>query len=256
MKTLSTLAVLAGLSSLAVWGAEAPPFHWSGSVPAGKSIQIHGINGAIHADRAQSGTVEVTATRTSRMGDPNKVEIQVAQTADGVKICAVYPGSSKDCEGRSRNRESGWRDDVQVEFTVKVPAGVNFEGHTVNGSIDIAGIDGEAKAHTVNGKVSVTASTLVDAHTVNGSIKAVLTSAPSKPMNFHTVNGSVDLTMPAAASAKLTAHTVNGKMETDFPITLHGTISRRTINGTIGNAGGPEIQVHTVNGSVTLRKGA
>ena len=41
--------------------------------------------------------------------------------------------------------------DVNVEFRVKVPAGVRFVGRTVNGGIEASGITADAEAHTVNG---------------------------------------------------------------------------------------------------------
>ena len=59
--------------------------------------------------------------------------------ADGVTICAVYPN----VDGRAPNTcepgggQMNVRDnDVSVNFTVRVPAGVRFSGNTVNGKVE------------------------------------------------------------------------------------------------------------------------
>ena len=255
-KTLA-LVLAAAVTPLFLHASEAAPFNWSGFVAAGKTISIHGINGTIHAERGTSGSVEVVARRTGNRSDPNEVQIQVVQTdGGGVKICAVYPNGGNDCNGQKNG--SGGRNnnnDVQVHFTVKVPAQVNFAGHNVNGDVEISDVLGEAQAHTVNGNVKVTASEQVDAHTVNGNIVATVTGVARHPMGFHTVNGSIDLTLSGGASAQVSAHTVNGSLNTDFPITVKGEFGSRSLSGAIGS-GGPEIKMNTVNGSVRLHRGA
>jgi hypothetical protein len=256
MNKPALLLALLSASCIATNAAEAPPFNWSGFVAAGKTVEVHGINGSIHTERASGGSVEVTALRTARHSDPNEVQIQVVPTDAGVKICAVYPNSSNDCEGKSRSHDSGRNNnDVEVAFTVRVPAGVNFEGHNVNGDIQIADIQGEAKAHTVNGNVTVAATESVEAHTVNGNVIATLGGTPRKAMGFHTVNGNIDLTMSGSAAAQVSAHTLNGSMSTDFPISVSGKIGGKTLAGEIGS-GGPKIDMHTVNGSIRLHRGA
>ena len=238
--------------------AEAPPFHWNGSVAAGKTVSVSGISGIIRTERAIGGSVEVTALRTAQRHDPNEVQIEVVPTETGVKICAIYPHSTKDCKGNARTyTKESWtnNNDVDVAFTVKLPAGVNFSGNNVNGDIQVADVQGEAKANTVNGNVTVTASEAVDAHTVNGNVVATLQGSPRKPMSFHTVNGSIDLTMSGSAAAQISANTVNGDLVSDFPMTVKSKIAGKSLAGEIGS-GGPKLDFHTVNGSVRLHRGA
>ena len=256
-RTLALVLATAALTPFLANASEAAPFNWTGSLPAGKTISIHGISGTIHAGRSTSGSIEVVARRTAERSDPNEVQIQVAQTDAGVKICAVYPNSGNDCNGnRNGSRDSGRNhSDVQVHFTVKVPAGVNFSGHNVNGDVEIADIQGEASAHTVNGSVKIAATEGVDAHTVNGNITASVGGIARKPMGFHTVNGSIDVTLPASGSAQVSAKTLNGSLSTDFPITVKGDFGNRSLSGAIGS-GGQEVKMHTVNGSIRLHRGA
>jgi hypothetical protein len=257
-KSLAFVLTLAASAASLLNATEAAPFNWSGFVAAGKTITIHGISGTIHAERATGGSVEVVAHRIGHRSDPNEVQIQVVPSDAGVKICAVYPTGGNDCQGGSNSGDNDRNNhnDVQVNFIVKVPAQVNFVAHNVNGDVEILDILGDAKAHTVNGNVKVTASESVEAHTVNGNITATVSGATAnKGMGFHTVNGSIDLTLPGSASAHVKANTVNGGMNTDFPITVQGEFGQRSLSGAIGS-GGPEINMNTVNGSIRLHRGA
>jgi DUF4097 and DUF4098 domain-containing protein YvlB len=171
-------------------------------------------------------------------------------------MCAIYPSSG----GRENTCKSGGghqnvRDnDVKVDFTVKVPAGVILSANNVNGGIQIDNLKSDVKAHTVNGRVKVAASGVVSASTVNGSIEAVMGSAEWTGKNsFETVNGTIDVALPASVSTDIEASTVNGSISSDLPITLNGKISRRELKGRIGS-GGRSLELETVNGSIKLRR--
>jgi DUF4097 and DUF4098 domain-containing protein YvlB len=140
--------------------------------------------------------------------------------------------------------------DVNVEFRVKVPAGVRFVGRTVNGGIEASGITADAEAHTVNGGVELDATGTARAETVNGGITARLGRADwTGALKLKTVNGGIAMTMPEGLSADVKASTVNGDIQTDFPLTVTGRISRRRLEGTIGS-GGRLLELETVDGPV------
>jgi putative adhesin len=233
-------------------------FNWHGRVAPGQVIEIKGVNGAIHAERASGTEVTVEATKSARRSDPNTVTIQVVPHADGVTICAMYPSSDwgrpNECAPGSGGRMNVNNNDVKVEFTLHVPAGVHFTGRTVNGEIEAASLAGDVEAHTVNGKINLSTTGWAAANTVNGSIVARLgQAAGSRPIEFHTVNGGIDLELPAALNATLHASTVNGHISTDFPLMVHGKFTGREISGSIGQ-GGPALSLRTVNGSIELRR--
>jgi DUF4097 and DUF4098 domain-containing protein YvlB len=144
--------------------------------------------------------------------------------------------------------------DVRVEFTVRVPAGVQFIGRTVNGEVEAASLAGDVQAHTVNGKIRISTTGWAEGQTVNGSIVARLGQAAwSRPLEFNTVNGGIDLELPAAVNATLHATTVNGHISTDFPLMVRGRFTGRHISGAIGQ-GGQDLSLKTVNGSIELRR--
>ena len=217
MKRATILAAFALAAAPVLAAAAQEEFRWTGKVAAGQAIEIKGVNGGITATGSAGGDVEVTAVKKGRKSDPTEVKVEVVEHAGGVTICAVYPsdGAPNECApgkaGRMRVRDN----DVNVEFRVKVPAGVRFVGRTVNGGIEASGLKADAEAETVN--------------------------------------GGIDVSMPEGLSADVRASTVNGDISTDFPLTVKGKIARRKLEGTIGS-GGRLLEMKTVNGGIELKK--
>lgn len=250
-----------GTLALAITAAAgAADFNWAGSIPAGKSIQVRNVNGRIAAEAAVSGQVEVSAVKVVRRGDPNSVDVRYNQNGDGVVVCAVYRDSSgqfpADCNSHnsSNNNNKNNENDVRIDFTVKVPAGVVLDAASVNGSVEGQNLRSDVHARTVNGNVDVSSSETVQASTVNGSIKAQMGRlAAGRGADFQTVNGSVKVSMPDGVNAHLSVHTVNGSLHSDFPVTIQGRFGPKSMEGNLGS-GGPELKIHTVNGSVELTR--
>ena len=258
MRTIRSIVVaVVGFAAL-VPRALPSDFSWHGQLTPGQSIEIKGVNGSIRAEKASGTEVTVEASKFARHSDVRSVTVQVVPHADGVTICAVYPSSDwgrpNECAPGSGGRMNTNNNDVRVEFTVRVPAGVRFIGRSVNGEVEADSLASDVTAHTVNGKVRIATTGWAEAKTVNGTISARLGQATgSRPIELETVNGSIDLELPTAANATLHASTVNGHISTDFPLMIHGKFTNREITGSIGQ-GGPELNLRTVNGSIELRR--
>ena len=229
-------------------------------VLAGVSLaQGQGVNGSIRATGTADTKARVSATKRARRSDPAEVEVKVVTHEQGVTICAVYPTPSRarhqnEC-GPGRGYHSSTEDnDVVVDFTVEVPAGVEFFGETVNGGVQATGLHGNVETVTVNGGIDVSTTGYAEATTVNGSIEATLGRADWQgDASFQTVNGGITLNLPANLSADLRAETVNGEFESDFPVTISGRFGPRHVSGKIGD-GGRRLDLRTVNGAIRLRK--
>lgn len=226
---------------------------WHGRVPAGKALEIKGVNGPITAEPASGDEVLVTAEKHARHSDPDEVRIAVVQDEDGVTVCAVYPGRSNRCGPGDDYHMSTHDNDVEVIFHVRVPRGVAFAGGTVNGDVEANDLAGPVRANTVNGGVRIeTSSGDASATTVNGSVTAVVRGQSQGSLRFKTVNGAVTVSLPRALNADLEAETVNGSISTDFPITVMGRLTPRRLDGRIGQ-GGRALRLGTVNGSIRIR---
>ena len=230
-------------------------FTWRGAVSTGEFIEIKGVKGDVFAERATGQDVEVRAEKTARRSDPDDVRIEVVEHSGGVTLCAVYPssrGRENSCDPGSGGRNGVRNNDVQVTFYVKVPAGVEFRGRTVNGDVEVSDLASDVGAHTVNGDIEIATTGFAEANTVNGSIEAAMGSFDVEyGLSFTTVNGSISLDLPDDIDADVDAKWVNGSLEADLPLKLVGRLSRHAAQGVLGE-GGPELNLKTVNGSIHI----
>ena len=248
----ASLLAGAGVAPAAAQG----DFQWRGRLSTGQVIEIKGVNGDVSASASSSGDVEVTASKSARRSNPAEVRIEMIQTSRGVTICAVYPTpagrEANRCAPGDEGRMNTNNNDTQVHFDVRVPAGIGFVGHTVNGEVNAESLQGDVDAHTVNGSIKVSTTGAATAATVNGSLNVTMGRGDfPEGGSFKTVNGGITLRVAGPIDADLNAETLNGNITSDFPITLRGTSSQRRIRGTIGN-GGKSLNMSTVNGSIKL----
>ena len=252
---VSCATAAGGASAPAVAAAAQPgqDFRWSGQIARGKSIEIKNVNGDVDAVFASGNQVEVVARKHARRSDPASVSVAVVEHDGHVTICAVYPtpersrgrrtNSSDDgpneCRPGDEGRMNVNNNDVQVDFTVRVPAGVGFVGRSVNGTIVATSLRSDVEAYTVNGRIGVSTSGVALAESVNGSIEATLGAAKwNEPLDYRTVNGSITLSLPSNVNAEVRAQTMNGGITSDFPITIQSSRRRgRRITGSIGSGG-------------------
>lgn len=251
--------IVAILSVAAVGVAAAQDFNWHGRLAPGKKLEIKGVMGDVRAVLSNGPEAVVNATKHSNRSDPDEVEIRVVESEDGITICAVYPTPPRarrenTCEPGERWNSSTENNDVSVDFEVQVPAGVRFDGKTVNGEMSVEGLKADVHASTVNGSVRVTTTGLAEASTVNGSVYVEMGRADwSDEIEFTTVNGKITLIMPDRLNTEVRASTVNGEIESDYPVMVTGKFGPRRMRGTIGN-GGRSLSLSTVNGGIRLRK--
>src|SRR6266478_2372132 len=237
MRTLLTVAVLCCVA-LATAGAQ--DFNWHGRLAAGKRLEVKGVNGDVRAVLASGTEAVVNARKHARRSDPDEVEIKVVESDEGITICAVYPTPPRarqenTCEPGDRWHSNTENNDVTVDFDVQVPAGIEFNGQTVNGEMSAEGLKGDVRASTVNGSVRVTTTGLAEASTVNGSVYAQLGRADwTNDLEFSTVNGGITLILPGKLDTEIRANTVNGDIETACPLTIPGPLSTPRIRGTTG----------------------
>jgi hypothetical protein len=230
-------------------------FDWRGIIAQGDRIEIKNINGDVRASFTSGSEVVVLATKTGQESDPTSVTIEVVQHAEGVTICAVYPDvpgmEPNECLPGLPGNMSNGDNDVEVEFTVWVPAGVEFVGRVIGGDVEATGIQSDVFVVTMGGNVTVTTTGIAEVTSTFGSMNVAIGRAdPGRDLEFRSMSGDVTVEVPSNTNADVLASTSTGTIVSDFPLEGTGT----TRSGTLGN-GGPNLTLSTMNGNVNLREG-
>jgi hypothetical protein len=230
-------------------------FDWSGAVAPGDKIEIKNMSGDVRASFTSGSEVVVHAIKTGDDSDPASVTIEVVQHAEGVTICAVYPDvpgrAPNECRPGLQGNMSTRDNDVRVDFTLRVPAGVEFVGRVMSGDVLAEGRQSDAFASTIYGDVSLTTTGIAQASSTSGSVSAVIGRAdPGRDLAFRTINGDVTVRIPSNTNAEVLASSSAGRIDSDFP--LEGTSHHRF--GTLGS-GGPNLWLSTMNGRIDLQQG-
>jgi DUF4097 and DUF4098 domain-containing protein YvlB len=216
-------------------------------------VNIANINGDVHVNVWDQNSVKVDAVKRAYSQQRlSEVTVDVQSASDTVTIKTRYPENRNYNGG---NREDSW---ASVEYTVTIPRRAQLDGaELVNGSLDVAGVQGSVRASLVNGTVK--ASGLggeVKLSTVNGGIEAnVATLETARGVQLTSVNGSIVLIVPSGASADVKASTVHGSITNDFGLTVEdGQFIGHSMEGQIGS-GGSRIRLNNVNGSIAVKRG-
>lgn len=230
---------------------ETAEWHKTYPLDANGRVEITNVNGKIEVEPSGGNTVEVTAIKKAR-----GATAEAAKTAlDRVTFAEdVSPGSVKidtkiaRVEGIMFNGGN-----LQVEYHVKIPAGAEAKVTTVNGGIEITGLQGRVTAETTNG--GVTARRLggrLEASTTNGGLDIDMARVAEGGVKLDCTNGGIKLHLPRDAKATITASITNGGISPgDLPIEATGENSRRRLEGRL-NGGGPAVRIEGTNGGISI----
>ncbi len=193
-------------------------------VPARSRLQIESFAGSISVSEV-SGTVKAETVNGSITVSGQAREIHAESVNGSVEVT----GASKD---------------TQVE--------------SVNGSVTVHGASGDLQASTVNGRLEVSGGTFSRAHleTVSGSLSFEGALTSSATLEAETVSGSVVLALPSGVAADFSLSTFSGSVDNAFgpPATRMGRHTPEKELEFSTGGGGANVSVHTLSGSITLRK--
>lgn len=245
--------------------AQDDTFEWAGTLAAGQTLEVKGIAGNIRTTLASGNQAEVIARKRGDADDFHQVAIEVAEVGNRVVICAVYGtwnhgqdhcNPDRSNRGDNRDHHQNVSIDTDVDFEVRLPAGVDFRGTVVSGDITADGLRSDVSATTVEGDVSVVTTGRAWANTVSGDIELEMGDFSGGDLDFNTVSGDIVLWLPADFSADVDFNSLSGDFETDFDIDVRRRNDRWVglqIEGTIGG-GGRELSLNTISGNVELRR--
>jgi hypothetical protein len=212
--------------------------------PSGE-LTLDNTNGSVRVATWDEPRVRIEATKGAPTREAlRQLEVVVEGEGDRVSVRTRQP----------RRRLFG--PGGQVEYRLTVPRGARVLVKTVNGALELDGVEGGVHASTVNGSVEAAGlAGEVDASTVNGSVQVSMASVAARSRNrLASTNGTVRLTLPRGASADVEAGTVNGSAHCDFDLDEGGRVSRRKVEGRIAG-GGARFELRTVNGSASIERG-
>lgn len=216
--------------------------------PGGR-VEIRNVNGKIDVEPSNGRTLEVIAVKTAKAGSPEAAKealerIEIAeQASDGsVRIETRLPRSSGLFRGGSG----------EVHYTVRMPASTDSAFHTVNGGIEVAGLNGRLELETTNGGIKAhDVGGAVQASTTNGGIEVDVTRVTDDGVSLSCTNGGIRLRVPPDAKATISASVTNGGINAEG-LSLETTqSSRRRLEARL-NGGGPQIKIEGTNGGIRI----
>jgi DUF4097 and DUF4098 domain-containing protein YvlB len=230
---------------------ESSQWHKSYTLDPKGHFELHNVNGKIVVEPSSGNNVDVDATRKARGASQEAAKaaldrVTIAEDVSGDRIRL----DTKIAKSEGFSFMSG---SVTVEYHVKVPAGADVNFSTVNGSVEVTGLNGTVVAETTNG--GVTARDIggqLEANTTNGGLDIDLARMPDGGVKLDCVNGGIDVRVPRDARATISARIANGGISTNgLKVEATGENTRRRLEGTL-NGGGPRLVVEGVNGGITL----
>jgi len=218
--------------------------------PGGR-IEISNVNGKVQVEPATGNVVEIVAEKMGRGASPesakaalDKIEIREEASKESVKVSTRL------------GQASGWfgGGGSQVQYKVRVPAGLEGRYTTVNGGVELTRLNGRIYAEATNGGVVAREiSGTLDASTTNGGVEVDLARVDAGGAKLRCTNGGIELRLPADAKVTVSASITNGGIDAGS-LPLEKTEStRRRLEGKL-NGGGPLIRLEGTNGGISITR--
>lgn len=138
----------------------------------------------------------------------------------------------------------------EVNYDIKVPAGLMLSIEGTNGEIHLDGFPNESKVRLTNGNIKLTGLTgRNDVEMTNGSISGSIDSL--KELKLEVTNGKVTLDIGKKFAGEINAEIVNGKISTDKLELSDVSSDKKSLRGYITNRSG-ELRINVVNGKISL----
>lgn len=215
--------------------------------PNGK-ISFEDTNGNLRIESWTQNQVHVVGKkRIEGCRYPRDIRVEFDSTPHKLTIKNIYD------DGKFKGKDNYCRA-MFIDYTIFVPSNARLTDiSTVNGSITAVGAFRQFNASTVNGTLHIkNLSGDAVLETVNGSISADF--AVMSNVQAETVNGDIKLSFPSNLDARLDLSTFNGWIKTAFdlpPQPADEDGSGKEVHAVIGK-GTAKIKTGTVNGSIML----
>jgi DUF4097 and DUF4098 domain-containing protein YvlB len=209
----------------------------------GASLDIFSVSGHVTIETSETGQAEVEIVRTARTREDLECrKFKVEASANRLRL----DGS----EDRSQCRNV----QVNQNLTLRVPRRINLEVKSVSGNVRVGELDGTAHLTSISGSAIVARATGEAFITsVSGRVSVNL-SQLGGGVRINSVSGSVEVGLPDGANADVRVRSVSGEVTADVPgLTLQRIGNGSDFEGRLG-AGGTQMSVSSVSGSVRFHR--
>ena len=244
-----------------------------------KTIDVDLVNGSVTVIGDGGNTIRVDGERVVHA--LNQEEVARAKREDVLDINEKDGVAQLYENGPFRNNDHsseyhGFHDTSERQYnvawnlTAHVPRETALQLRSVNGGIIAQDTSGHFEVRSVNGPLAMSnIAGSGNASAVNGTNTVSFRENPKADSAITSVNGKIDVTFQPNLSADFSLKTVNGGMYTDFESTAlasmppTGTATKENGRFVYRNrgesrirvgAGGPQIRIETVNGSIQIKK--
>jgi hypothetical protein len=246
---------------------------------SGGILYIYNISGFIKVEGYSGNKVLLEMDKTISADDEKKLEtgkkefrLAYDQKNDTVMAYIAEPYDSRPYRNwQYKDDRRGIEYNYNVDFTVKVPFGMNLHISTVNdGIITVNNVSGTLHVSNVNEEISIrNAKGTTYAHTVNGNVTVNYLSNPPEESSYYTINGDIKVSYQPGLSADLQFKSMNGDFFTDFTDaqTMPASVTKEKdrkgdkqvykLNATTAvrfGKGGRIFKFETLNGNVYIKK--
>lgn len=234
-----------------------PTMDFRGTLTGQGGVEILNLRGDIEFRLSPGNELSIRAEKTARSSDLEDVHFEVVVSDGWITACAMYPNvqgmPANRCESDGTSQLNAGDTDVNVRWTVSVPATYLAIAKNVTGNILASDMVQPVDAVTVTGSITLDTQDIAFAETVTGDVYVSMNPAASSEYGFDTlsfsaVNGTVDVHIPTSARVDFLGTSVAGRVNTEFSLPNDGA---QRVEGAI-NGGGPLVRLTSVSGSVSL----
>jgi hypothetical protein len=261
---------------------------------AASTLMILNINGFVRVESYAGDKVVVEVNKqiyakTPERLEHGKSEIQLG-VIDRADTIILYVEGICDNFGKVRgknyrnNRYGGWgyswRNNCQgcdndrlydwdMDFTIKVPAGINVLASTVNnGDVEVKNASAYSLAENVNGSIRMEniSGSGTYASTINGDVDVDYSKNPNGECRYYSLNGDVNVLFQKGLAANVGFESFNGDLYTNFsnleslPSVMERTDKGKGVNFKLGasrfkiGSGGVFLDFETFNGNAYIKE--
>lgn len=246
---------------------------------SGSILFIYNISGFIKVEGYSGNKILLEMDKTISADEDKDLEtgkkefrLAFEQNNDTVMAYIASPYDSRPHRNWQYNDDRREIDyNYNVDYTVKVPFGMNLHISTVNdGIITVNNVSGTLNVNNVNEEISIkNAKGTTYAHTVNGDVTVTYLTNPPEESSYYTINGNIKVSYQPGLSADLHFKSMNGDFYTDFPDTEmlpaavtkekakkgEGTVYKLNARTSVRfGKGGKTFKFETLNGNVYIKK--